>query len=61
VAGAGLLGAIGFTVSLFVTDLAFDDALRVSDAKIGILAASTLAAILGYAWLRLQHAGTTVD
>ena len=38
---------IGFTVSLFITDLAFADVLRQHQAKIGVLTASVLAALLG--------------
>jgi Na+:H+ antiporter, NhaA family len=47
IAGVGALAGIGFTVSLFVTGLAFDDIVRQDEAKIGILAASTIAAVLG--------------
>ena len=47
VVGIGALAGIGFTVSLFVTALAFDDAVRQDEAKIGILAASLIAAVLG--------------
>jgi Na+:H+ antiporter, NhaA family len=46
-AGIACLGGIGFTVSLFITDLAFDDASLVAEAKMGILAASVLASGLG--------------
>ena len=46
VAGVATLGGIGFTVSLFITDLAFRGT-YFSDAKIGVLAASVLAAIVG--------------
>ena len=53
ITGAGMLGGIGFTVSLFVTGLAFDDPALVADAKIGIFAASILAGALGFAWLWL--------
>ncbi len=53
VAGAGMLGGIGFTVSLFVTGLAFDDPALVADAKMGIFAASIVAAALGVIWLWL--------
>jgi Na+/H+ antiporter NhaA len=45
--GAAGLAGIGFTVSLFITDLAFDDAPLQAAAKIGILGASLLASILG--------------
>jgi len=49
--GAGLVAGIGFTVSLFITNLAFDDARMVDEAKLGILAASTVAGLAGFAWL----------
>ena len=45
--GASAVAGIGFTVSLFVTDLAFDDAALISDAKLGILVASVIAAAIG--------------
>jgi len=50
-AGVAVLGGIGFTVSLFVTDLAFSGDV-VDDAKIGVLAASAIAALLGTIVLR---------
>jgi Na+/H+ antiporter NhaA len=50
-AGATLAG-IGFTISLFITDLAFDDPLLREQAKIGILAGSLIAAVLGTLLLR---------
>jgi NhaA family Na+:H+ antiporter len=53
VAGVGMLGGIGFTVALFVTELAFPEGPINSLAKIGILAASLIAGILGYGFLRL--------
>ncbi|WP_336518127.1 Na+/H+ antiporter NhaA [Pollutibacter soli] len=46
--GVGLLAGIGFTMSLFVTDLAFDDEFLISQAKLGILAASLVASFAGY-------------
>jgi NhaA family Na+:H+ antiporter len=46
VASVAVLGGIGFTVSLFITDLAFRGSV-IDDAKIGVLGASVLAAILG--------------
>ena len=54
VGGAGLSG-IGFTVALFVTELALDDAALVNDAKIGILTGSILAGVVG--WLIFRLAG----
>jgi Na+/H+ antiporter NhaA len=50
-AGATLAG-IGFTISLFITDLAFDDELLREQAKIGILLGSLTAAVLGTLLLR---------
>ena len=51
VMGVGAVAGIGFTVSLFITGLAFDDAAIQDDAKIGILAASIVAALAGAAIL----------
>lgn len=53
IAGVAALGGIGFTVSLFVTSLAFDDPGLVTDAKVGILAASIVATLIGVALLRI--------
>ena len=47
IVGVGALAGIGFTVSVFVTGLAFDDPVLQDDAKIAILVASTIAALLG--------------
>ncbi|PRY48416.1 Na+/H+ antiporter NhaA [Geodermatophilus tzadiensis] len=54
-AGGAALSGIGFTISLFIVDLAFDDAeQRAADqARVGVLAASVLAALLGWALFRL--------
>jgi NhaA family Na+:H+ antiporter len=54
IGGAGLSG-IGFTVALFVTELALDDPVLVAEAKIGILTGSVLAAVVG--WLIFRLAG----
>ncbi|MGV8931138.1 MAG: Na+/H+ antiporter NhaA [Luteimonas sp.] len=52
--GLGMLCGIGFTMSLFIGSLAFaNDALRYTESVIGVLLASTAAAVLGYAWLRV--------
>jgi NhaA family Na+:H+ antiporter len=52
--GAGLLGGIGFTMSIFITNLAFTDQASVINAsKMAILLASLTAGILGYGWLKL--------
>lgn len=49
--GAGLLAGIGFTMSLFVNELAFADPTLRQEAKLGVIAASVLAGVLGYLWL----------
>lgn len=46
--GAGFLAAIGFTMSLFISDLAFVQKEHLAEARIGILAASVIASFLGY-------------
>ncbi|MDH4169006.1 MAG: Na+/H+ antiporter NhaA [Acidimicrobiia bacterium] len=47
IVGIAAVAGIGFTVSLFITGLAFQDPILQDEAKIGILAASFLAALLG--------------
>ena len=65
--GVSLLCGIGFTMSLFIGGLAFPgDALRIEEAKIGILMGSLVAALAGYAVLRLaplhpQHGEVEAD
>ena len=49
--GVGLLGGIGFTMSIFVAMLSFSDPLHIEEAKLAILVASCLAGILGYVYL----------
>jgi Na+:H+ antiporter, NhaA family len=50
--GAGWLAGIGFTMSLFITDLAFADGSLVDAAKLGILVASVVSGAVGWAILR---------
>lgn len=52
--GAGLLAGIGFTMSIFISTLAFNDAVRQDVAKISVLLASFIAMILGYVWLKMS-------
>lgn len=52
--GAGLLGGIGFTMSIFITNLAFTgNDLEISGSKMAILLASLVAGTLGFIWLKL--------
>ncbi len=51
--GVAFLGGIGFTMSIFVADLAFlGNETSIFQAKVGILAASLIAGLFGYFWLR---------
>jgi len=52
--GVGLLGGIGFTVALFITELAFDDAATLENAKLGIFGASIVAGLAGFLFLRVS-------
>ncbi|WP_291330044.1 Na+/H+ antiporter NhaA [Desulfovibrio sp. UCD-KL4C] len=57
--GAGLLAGIGFTMSIFITTLAWgNNAAFVIDAKFSILVASTVAGLLGFLVLRNCKIGT---
>lgn len=47
IAGVALLGGIGFTMSIFITNLAFTDTTIITASKIGILIASFFSAIIG--------------
>ncbi len=62
--GASILGGVGFTMAIFVANLAYDDEMLVMAAKLGILAASLVAGIAGFALLfaqaRLAEAGRGV-
>jgi NhaA family Na+:H+ antiporter len=61
-AAVGLLAGIGFTVSIFISSLAFDDPLHLVEAKTAVLIASLVAGVLGYLALRQakpQQAGFT--
>jgi Na+:H+ antiporter, NhaA family len=55
VLGAGALGGIGFTVSLFVTELAFGDEIVGTDARMGVLIASLTATLIGTAIMVPGH------
>jgi Na+/H+ antiporter NhaA len=52
--GASAIAGIGFTISLFMAELAFDDEPLIAEAKVGILAASVLAGAFGWTILRLS-------
>jgi len=52
--GASLLAGIGFTMSMFISDLAFEEPEYIQIAKIGIMAASFISALAGMIWLGLS-------
>lgn len=54
IVGLSALAGVGFTVSLFITELAFDDPLFTDQAKIGIFLGSFIAGVVGYTLLRLK-------
>jgi NhaA family Na+:H+ antiporter len=55
VLGLGLLGGIGFTMSIFIALLSFGDLLHQNEAKFAILIASTIAGISGFCILSLYN------
>lgn len=60
IAAGSILAAIGFTVSLFITDLAFVDVALTEEAKGGVLAASFAAGLFGYTALRVYLSRTAI-
>ncbi|RMO32177.1 Na+/H+ antiporter NhaA [Pseudomonas syringae pv. pisi] len=46
----GLLTGIGFTMSIFIAGLAFDDEQLLAATKLSVLCASTVSAVLGLLW-----------
>lgn len=50
--GIGFLAGIGFTMSIFITLLAYDDPFLITEAKISILFASLISGTIGFLWLR---------
>jgi NhaA family Na+:H+ antiporter len=59
--GAGILGGIGFTMSIFITNLAFKDASIIQASKLSVLVASLIAAILGLLLLRIATPKSTTN
>ena len=60
--GAGLLGGIGFTMSIFITNLAFAaNPLEINGSKMAILLASMTAGTVGFMWLKLFGKPEAID
>lgn len=55
IAGVSALAGVGFTMSLFVTSLAFNDSTLIENAKYGILLSSFIAGLAGLLILRRAH------
>lgn len=56
VIGVGIIAGIGFTMSIFVANLSFSDKEHLQVAKVSVIIASLLAAILGILWFSLKKA-----
>ncbi len=54
--GIGLLGGIGFTMSIFISILAFEKSIALDYSKMAVIIGSTMSGILGYFWLRARFA-----
>ena len=52
--GVAILTGIGFTMSLFIGNLAFESEIFISQMKIGVLVGSFLSAVLGYLLLNFK-------
>lgn len=61
VLSVGFLGGIGFTMSIFITLLAFDDQTIVNNVKFVILTSSVIAGLIGYLSLKLSLSKVKVE
>lgn len=52
--GAALLGGVGFTMAIFVANLAYADPSQILVAKVAVLSASLLAGVTGFVFLLFQ-------
>ncbi|HEU5436484.1 MAG TPA: Na+/H+ antiporter NhaA, partial [Telluria sp.] len=60
--GAGLLGGIGFTMSIFIANLAYPgQPAIITSSKMAILLASLVAGLAGFAWLKFMGAPLASD
>jgi NhaA family Na+:H+ antiporter len=59
--GAGILAGIGFTMSIFIANLAFNDSPTIQFSKISILVGSAIAAIMGLLWLNFTLKKTVTE
>jgi Na+:H+ antiporter, NhaA family len=62
IVGAGILGGIGFTMSIFITNLAFPASVEIINAaKMSILIASLSAGVFGFIWFKLFSKSETSE
>jgi NhaA family Na+:H+ antiporter len=59
--GAGILAGIGFTMSIFITNLAFKDISTILFAKIAVLTGSVLSCVAGLLWLHFSLKKTMAE
>jgi len=59
--GAGFLAGIGFTMSIFITLLAFDNEVVINNSKIAILIASLIAGLIGFIFLKITLKTPVLD
>jgi len=59
--GVGFLAGIGFTMSIFITLLAFEEEAIINNAKLVILISSLIAGIIGFIFLKLTLLKTFTD
>jgi len=52
--GAGILAGIGFTMSIFISMLAFSEAATQDIAKLAVLVSSVISMVIGYAWMAIK-------
>lgn len=58
--GLGLLAGIGFTMSIFISMLSFNNQIFIEEAKLSVLITSLIAGILGYLILKFSGNGKTI-
>jgi NhaA family Na+:H+ antiporter len=56
-----MLGGIGFTMALFIANLAFPASALLDQAKIGVLSGSVVSALLGVVWLMFATQKPALD
>jgi NhaA family Na+:H+ antiporter len=61
IVGVGFLGGIGFTMSIFITLLAFENPMTIQSTKISILLSSLVAGLIGYVTLSRQKTSGTSE